>query len=135
MSIYHDLIIDHYKNPRNFGEFSDTDISAREENVGCGDDVEIFIKQRAIHFGSATRASSKQQKCIEMKWRGRGCAITMASASLLSEQVNQIGQIRKIRKVNERDIVALLGGDVSPARMKCATLALTALQRAVEKIQ
>lgn len=125
MSLYHDLILDHYRNPRNFGELPNADISIKEENVGCGDEIEIFMKQQTT--------SNKQQECVEIKWKGRGCAIATAAASILSERVSQIRQISQIRKMNERDMVALLGGNIGSSRMKCATLALRVLQSAMNK--
>ena len=124
MSLYHDLILDHYKHPRNFGELSGADITIKEENIGCGDDIEIFLK---------FQSPGTKRQIETIKWKGRGCAIATAGASLLSERVCQIRQMSQIRQICESDMVALLGGNISPGRMKCATLALRALQKALKE--
>lgn len=119
-NIYHDLILDHYNNPRNFGALEKPDVVVLETNSSCGDEIEMFL---TIDHQLLTIS--------QLRWRGRGCAISMAGASLLSEQIGRIGQIRKIRQISERDVVSLLGGEISSGRMRCATLALVALRKAL----
>ena len=132
MSLYHDLIIDHYKNPRNFGELENPDATAQEANASCGDLIEFSL---IINHKSLT--------INEVKWRGVGCAISTAAASLLSEKIQNSPasprrsrgrasfSIQYLMSMTDEDMVEMLGGDISPTRLKCATLALKALKSAL----
>lgn len=117
MTDYADEIIDHYKSPRNFGEMGEADITINESNSSCGDVVQIQLKMKA-------------GKVEEMKWRGVGCAISTASASMLSEKVVGM-KIADIEKIGENGVVEMMGGEINLGRMKCATLAYRALLKAV----
>ena len=126
MSLYHDLIIDHYKNPRNFGTLDKPDLVAQEANASCGDLIEFQIKIK--------KTKNKKQKTMinEIAWRGVGCAISTAGASLLSERVkNSKFKIKNLSDMTNADMIEMLGGDISPTRLKCATLSLKALQKAL----
>ncbi len=113
MSEYKEEIIDHYKNPRNFGEMDDADLSTNEANASCGDVISVSLK---LNNG----------KIEKIMWRGVGCAISTAAASMLSEKV--VGMDKKdLEKFGESGVVELLGGEVNLGRMKCATLAYRAL--------
>ena len=113
MSEYRDEIIDHYKHPRNFGVMEDPHKSVNEANASCGDVISVTVKM-------------EENKISEMKWRGVGCAISTAAASMLSEKV--IGMDKEaVESLGESGIVEMLGGEVNPGRMKCATLAYRAL--------
>ena len=135
MSLHHDLILDHYKNPRNFGELSDADVTIKEENIECGDDIEIFLK---------LQGRNAKRQIEKIKWRGRGCAIAMAGASMLSERalrmkdegqrMKEENSIRRILALTDKDMVKMLGGEISPSRMKCATLALRAMQKVLASL-
>lgn len=120
MSEYKEIIIDHYKHPRNFGEMSDKSMEANEANASCGDVIKIFLK---IEDG----------KVIKMMWQGIGCAISTAAASMLSEKVEG-EKIEDVKKLKETDLVEWMGGEINPGRMKCATLAYRALQNLISKI-
>jgi len=125
MNLYRDLIIDHYQNPRNFGELKNPDAVAREANASCGDTVEFQIKIK--------KTENRKQKTMinEIAWRGVGCAISTAAASLLSEKIRQI---RQMSQMSQKDMIDLLGGDISHARIKCVTLPLVALQKAISNL-
>ena len=121
MSLYHDLIIDHYKNPRNFGVLENPDATAQEANASCGDLIEFAL---IINHQSST--------IQRVAWRGVGCAISTAGASLLSERVkNSKFKIKNLSDMTNADMIEMLGGDISPTRLKCATLSLKALQKAL----
>jgi nitrogen fixation NifU-like protein len=123
VSFYHDLILDHYKNPRNFGSLENPDIVVSETNASCGDEVEIFLT-----------VNHEPLTIRQLRWRGRGCAISMAAASLLSERLRTMNyELRTIRLLADQDMVTFLGGEISSGRMRCVTLALTALQKALER--
>ncbi len=127
---YRDEIIDHYKNPRNFGEMEGADVTINESNSSCGDVIQIQIRTQGI---KESRTQDDEELVIkEIRWRGVGCAISTAAASMLSEKV--IGmKISEIEKISEEGIVELMGGEINAGRMKCATLAYRALLKATKK--
>ena len=131
MNLYKDLILDHYKHPRNFGELKNPDAIGREANATCGDLIEFQI---GLKKGLSSGLSGGESLIGEVAWRGVGCAISTASASLLSEQIRQIGQISQIRQISDRDVLDLLGGEITSARIKCATLPLFALRKAINNL-
>ena len=113
MSEYREEIIDHYKNPRNFGSMDHCDLSTNEANASCGDVISISLLMDG-------------EKVKQMKWQGIGCAVSTAAASMLSEKV--VGMTKKdLTDFGETGVVSMLGGEVNPGRMKCATLAYRAL--------
>lgn len=116
---YKEEIIDHYKHPRNFGDLSEPYIEVRENNASCGDMVEIKGRLDAngrIHV---------------IRWRGIGCAISTAAASMLSERV--IGMNKEdLEKFGTDGVVKLLGGEINAGRIKCATLAYNAIRKLFE---
>lgn len=128
---YKEEIIDHYKHPRNFGDLEDPKITVRENNASCGDMVEIKARtQKLPPSRNAMEGQAKTQKeeivIKELKWRGVGCAISTAAASMLSEKV--IGMSQKgLEDFGEKGVVELLGGEINAGRMKCATLAYRAM--------
>ena len=75
ISIYKDVLMDHYRNPRNRGDLSDTDVIRRGSNPRCGDDIEVGVN---FNGGKLTR----------VMFRGRGCSVCIASASMMTEAVN-----------------------------------------------
>jgi len=114
--IYREVIIDHYKHPRNSGELPNADVHGHEDNVVCGDTVDMYIK-----FDDADTVQ-------EVRWAGEGCALSQASASLLSEMLK--GKTRdEIAKIEDRDILKVVGETLNPSRKKCATLSIQALQK------
>lgn len=120
MNIYREEIIDHYKNPRNFGEMTNPTIRVFEVNTLCGDNIEFFLK-------------IVNKIIIESKFRSLGCAISTATASMLTEKLIGL-TIDKAKNISENEILTLLGGEISPGRKKCAFLPLTALRKALKTI-
>lgn len=119
MDIYTELILDHYKNPRNYGEIKNFDSYAKEYNPICGDEVEIYLKL-------------EKDKIEEIKFLGKGCVISQASASILTE----ICKNKKLKDVVDLDknfILKILKVDLNPNRVKCALLPLKALKIAIYK--
>ena len=111
---YREYILDHYKNPRNFGRLPDADISHEEENPLCGDVIGMDLKL--------------QDGVIEdVRFHGRGCAISQASASLLTERLKGM-PLDDAKKINKDDVLGELGIEISPARIKCALLSLKVLK-------
>ncbi len=143
MTDYKDIIIDHYKNPRNFGEMDHADVTMDEANASCGDMIQIQVKTQKLKNSKNQRKDdsglprfarndgTEELVIKEMKWRGVGCAISTASASMLSEKV--VGMNRAdLEKFGEAGIVEMLGGEINPGRMKCATLAYRGLLKIFE---
>jgi len=118
MTDYKDIIIDHYKNPRHFGEMSDPDSTQNESNSSCGDMIQLQVKW-------------EEGKISDVKWRGVGCAISTAAASLLSEKIIGLNK-KEIEEIGDQGIVSMLGGEVNAGRMKCATLGYRALIKIIE---
>ncbi len=137
---YKDEIIDHYKNPRNFGEMEGADVTINEANASCGDVVQIQIKTQKSKTGGVRLPRSRLGGQVarnddvvieEVKWRGVGCAISTAAASLLSEKVVGMDK-RGLEKLGETGIIEMLGGEINPGRMKCAMLAYRGLLKTFE---
>jgi len=112
--MYREYILDHYKNPRNFGRLEGADISHEENNPLCGDVVGMDIKTR-------------DGLIEDVRFHGRGCAISQASASLLTERLKGMS-LEDARKIGKEDVLEELGIDISPARLKCALLSLKVLK-------
>lgn len=109
-----EYILDHYKSPRNYGTLSDPDISHEEGNPSCGDVVRMDLK-------------IKDNKVDEVKFSGKGCTISQASASILTEII--VGKdLEEIKSMTADDMISALGIRVSPIRVKCALLALKVLK-------
>jgi len=111
---YREYILDHYKNPRNFGRLEAADISHEEENPLCGDVVGIDLK---VEGGSIA----------DVRFHGRGCAISQASASLLTERLKGMS-LEDAKRIGKDDVLEELGIEISPARIKCALLSLKVLK-------
>lgn len=125
-SLYREEILDHYQNPRNFGKITNADAYSRQTNPLCGDDIEIFIK---FDFQSAGVAIKSPLGCIlgDIKFRGEGCAICLASASILTDFARGKSK-SKLTKLSEKDMLSLLGIQVSETRKKCLMLPLSVLK-------
>ena len=112
--MYREYILDHYKNPRNFGRLENPDISHEENNPLCGDVVGMDFK---THDGVIE----------DVRFHGRGCAISQASASLLTERLKGMS-LDDARQIGKQDVLEELGIEISPARLKCALLSLKVLK-------
>lgn len=112
--IYREQILDHYRNPRNFGTIEDPDITYEDTNPLCGDRIRIDLRVR-------------DGKIAEIKFSGRGCAISQAATSILTEIVE--GQeLDEVRGLSADDVLDELAIPISPARVKCALLGLKVLK-------
>ena len=117
---YRELILDYYRNPRNFGKLDPHDIDARDTNPLCGDEIEIQI-----------RVSPDKDKIEEIKFIGKGCAISQASASMLTEMAKG-KPFEWVKGLSRDDIQKMLGtSDLGPARIKCAMLSVKVLKTGV----
>jgi nitrogen fixation NifU-like protein len=113
--MYREVILDHYKNPRNKGTLEPHDFSYEDENPLCGDKLRIDVRLDA------------ERRVKEVAFSGRGCAISQASASMLTETI--VGKtLDEIKQLNKDDILELLGIELGPVRLKCALLSLKVLK-------
>lgn len=113
--IYKEIIMDHYKNPRNFGKLEGADFSAEDNNPLCGDHVEMAVK---VSDG----------KVADVKFIGRGCAISMAAASIITELIQGLS-MEDLRKFDKEHLLEAMGNpDLGPVRVKCALLPLKTLK-------
>ncbi|MEF8814579.1 MAG: SUF system NifU family Fe-S cluster assembly protein [Halovenus sp.] len=118
--MYRQQILDHYKNPRNYGEIEDATFTHVGENPMCGDTIEMDV------------VLDDDEDTIEaVAFRGDGCAISQASASMLSERLPG-ASIEELQEMDRDDIIDMLGVDISPMRVKCAVLAEKVAQDGAE---
>jgi nitrogen fixation protein NifU and related proteins len=118
--IYREIILDHYRNPRNKGRLSNPDVSIHDSNPLCGDEIDIHLKV-------------EEDKIKEIKFEGRGCAISQASVSMLTEMVLSKPLIL-VKDMAKEDILENIGlTNLGPARIKCALLSLKVLKMAMIK--
>jgi nitrogen fixation NifU-like protein len=115
MSLYQEIILDHYQNPRCHGCLEHPTHHADAKNLSCGDELHMDI-------------SVKDGIIEDVRWTGTGCAISQASASLLAEHV--LGKsAAEAADLAKEDVLALLGLELSPNRLKCALLSLETLHK------
>ena len=115
--LYRDYILEHYRQPHNFGVIADADASYEGSNPLCGDRITLMI---GVKDGVVDRVG----------FTGRGCAISQASASLLTDEIKG-KPIDEVAAIRADDVLDLLGIEISPARLKCAMLSHETLQKAL----
>ena len=109
--MYRQQILDHYKNPRNYGELEDPTYTHVGENPMCGDEIRMDIE-----------IDEEAGEIERVAFQGDGCAISQASASMLSSEL-QGKSVETLMEMGRDDVTEMLGVDISPMRVKCAVLA------------
>jgi nitrogen fixation NifU-like protein len=117
-SVYSEIILDYYRHPRNKGTLDHPQISAKDSNPLCGDIIEMQLEL------------DKNNSVKEVRFNGQGCAISQASASMLTELVKG-KTLDDARKISKDEILSLIGGQLSAVRLKCALLSLKVLKTGV----
>jgi nitrogen fixation NifU-like protein len=113
--LYRENILDHYQNPRNYGTLEDPDISYEDDNPLCGDVIRIDIKL------------DEEDRITQVAFSGEGCAISQASASMLTEEI--LGKtLEEVKQLSKEDVLNMLGIQLGPVRIKCALLSLKVLK-------
>jgi nitrogen fixation NifU-like protein len=108
--MYRQQILDHYRNPRNYGELSDPTFSHTGENPSCGDTITVDV------------ALDEDGRIERAAFSGDGCAISQAAASMLTGEL--VGMdLDELRELDRDDVLDMLGVEVTPMRVKCAVLA------------
>ena len=114
---YRDFILDHYRNPRNFGHLDAATATAEDINPLCGDEIRMELR-----VGSSGVVD-------DVRFSGKGCAISQASASMLTEEIKGM-KVEDVAKLTKDVVLENVGIGISPTRMKCATLGLRVLKSA-----
>lgn len=116
--LYKENILDHYRNPRNVGTLKNPTHSHTEHNPLCGDVVRIDL------------LVNDNNVVDQVAFKGKGCAISQASASMLTEMLTG-KTLETVKQISKEDILETLGLEIGPVRLKCALLPLKALKMAV----
>lgn len=116
--LYRDYILEHYRRPHNFGVLDGATISQEGANPLCGDRITLQLRVRDGVIDG-------------VGFTGRGCAISQASASLLTDEIKG-KQVDTANSMGADNVLEMLGIEISPARMKCALLSLETLHGALE---
>jgi len=119
--LYRELILDHYKNPRNHGPLEDAEAHAEGQNPLCGDEVAI-----SLNFAEDGETIS------EVRFEGRGCAISQAATSMLMEMVEGRKAV-EVAAMEKDELLEEIGIPLTPVRLKCAILGLGVLKVALHK--
>ena len=116
--IYHEMIVDYSRNPINYGQIENPDVTFHDSNPLCGDSIDIDMK-------------IDDNKITDIKFHGRGCAICMACSSVLTE-ITKGKSIDEARTIEKHDVLSELGLEhLQAVRIKCALLSLKVLKSAL----
>jgi nitrogen fixation protein NifU and related proteins len=117
--LYREVILDHYKNPRGHGVIEGADAQAEGQNPLCGDEVAIFV-------------ALEGDKIEDVRFRGRGCAISQAATSMLVEMVRG-RSVDEVASMPRDELLDEVGIPLTPVRLKCALLGLGVLKVALHR--
>ena len=116
--IYHEMIVDYSRNPLNYGEIENHDVTFHDSNPLCGDSIDIDMK-------------IDDNKVTDIKFHGKGCAICRACTSVLTE-ITKGKSLDDVRKIEKHDVLSELGLEhLQAVRIKCALLSLKVLKSAL----
>ena len=116
--LYREVILDHYRNPRNKGDLEHPTHTFQDDNPLCGDRLRIDLQV------------NDQDVIEQVRFNGEGCAISQASASMLTELLEG-KTVEEAKRIGKQDILDALGIQLGPVRLKCALLSLKVLKGAV----
>lgn len=116
MNIYQQQILEHYHHPQNSGKPANYTHTLKLENLSCGDEITIYL-------------TIENNTIADIHYEASGCAISVASASMLSEDLKG-KNLEEVNKLSVEDVLKLLGIELTTSRLKCADLPLQAIQKA-----
>jgi len=119
---YNEIILDHFRNPRNVGEMKDADIKTTEGSPACGDQITLYLK-----------VDPSNHNIIDVSFQSYGCASNIATGSIITEMVKGL-PLEEAKKLNWQIVNEKLGG-LPPVKVHCAVLAIDALHSAIEKYE
>lgn len=117
-ALYSDILLDHFRHPRNYGSLDAPDVSNEQFNPLCGDRIRIELKL-------------EQSKVVAARFKGDGCAISTAAASLLTELIRG-EDLTQLANFPDERLVSALESNIQPARLQCALLPLNALREGLK---
>lgn len=120
--LYQEYILDHYKNPRNHGKIEGAEIHHDGDNPVCGDMIEVWAQV------------DKNNHVTEIKFQGKGCAISQASASMYFEDVRG-HTLDEIKSLGREKIFELFGMEITTTRVKCAILGQLVLKHGIQEFE
>lgn len=118
-NLYRDFILEHYRNPHNKGLLEPHDLAFADSNPTCGDELSMTLV-----------LDSAGERIADVAFDGRGCAISQASASILTDELRGMS-LDEAREMDPKDLLEGIGVPIGPARIKCALLSYKVLQGAV----
>jgi nitrogen fixation NifU-like protein len=118
-NLYREFILEHYRNPHNQGVLDRHDLHFADSNPTCGDEMSMTL-----------RLDDAKQRVTDVAFTGRGCAISQASGSILTDELRGMS-LDELRAMDPRAVIENLGVPIGPARLKCALLPYKVLQGAV----
>ena len=119
MSLYREILMDHYKNPRHKGKLKNPDIIHKKVNMPCGDEITIYL-------------NIKNNKVEEISFEGFGCVISQSSASILTDKILN-KNVDDVLKISDDEVLDLIHIPKESIRRKCALLSLYAIREAIDK--
>ncbi len=118
-NLYRDFILEHYRQPHNRGVLDPADLAFADSNPTCGDELSMTL-----------RLDPSRQRVVDVAFDGRGCAISQASASIMTDELRGLS-LDELRELDPKRVIADLGVPIGAARLKCALLGYKVLQGAV----
>jgi len=118
-NLYRDFILEHYREPHNRGVLDPADLAFADSNPTCGDELSMTL-----------RLDASGERVTDVAFDGRGCAISQASASIMTDSLRGL-DLEQLRSLDPREVIAELGVPIGPARLKCALLGYKVLQGAI----
>lgn len=119
-ALYHEILLDEAKNPSNFGDITNADVTTTHYNASCGDVITVSIL-----------LSPDKKMITDIKWKGNGCIISQAAMSVLSEKIKGY-PIAKLHTLTQEELLSELGlSEISVGRVKCLLLGLNAVKKAL----
>ena len=113
--LYREYILEHYRNPQNYGTMTDATFEAEGQNPLCGDELHVQV------------AVDDADRITQVRFTGQGCALSQAAMSILSDEI--IGKtLEEVARMGREDVVELLGIELTPVRLKCALLGLVVVK-------
>jgi nitrogen fixation protein NifU and related proteins len=116
--LYRDEILEHYRRPHNFGTLEEPDATFEGSNPLCGDRITLML------------GLGEDERVAAVAFTGRGCAISQASASMLTDAIKG-KPLTEVARLRDQDVLDELGIEISPARLKCALLSIETLRNAI----
>ncbi len=116
--LYRAEILEHYRHPHNFGTLEHPDVVQEGSNPLCGDRITLML------------SIDDEGRVADVAFTGRGCAISQASASMLTDRIRGL-PLAEVAKIGRQEVIDEIGIEISPARLKCALLSVDTLRRAL----